>query len=206
MQSSCVGTRKAARQIIIYTTQRIQHNGTTLIRSINSFQMTPRSLLFALSTNGMNTFGHMSSSHSVWPVLLSIYNLPPWLCNKRKYMMMSSLISGPVQPQIDIDVFWDLLWMMSKYFGQKVLMPAMGTRGNPSDYVACCSARLLIYRVAVPCPDSVKGKKIALIAQMTWRQFCWTTQRNRCMCVIGVSFQSPMRTKTCNVNLTAQGR
>ena len=69
------------------------------------FSKDPRNLWFALSTDGMNPFGHMSSSHSVWPVLLSIYNLPPWLCNKRKYMMMSILISGPHQPGIDIDVY-----------------------------------------------------------------------------------------------------
>ena len=69
------------------------------------FSKDPRNLWFALSTNGMHPFGHMRSSHSVWPVLLSIYNLPPWLCNKRKYMMMSILISGPHQPGIDIDVY-----------------------------------------------------------------------------------------------------
>ena len=69
------------------------------------FSDDPRSLRFALSTDGMNPFGQMSSLHSVWPVLLSIYNVPPWLCNKRKYMMMSILISGPHQPGIDIDVY-----------------------------------------------------------------------------------------------------
>ena len=69
------------------------------------FSDDPRSLRFALSTDGMNPFGQMSSSHSVWPVLFSIYNIPPWLCNKRKYMMMSILISGPHQPGIDIDVY-----------------------------------------------------------------------------------------------------
>ena len=65
----------------------------------------PRSLRFALSTDGMNPFGQMSSSYNVWPVLLSIYNLPPWLRNKRKYMMMLILISSPHQPGIDIDVY-----------------------------------------------------------------------------------------------------
>jgi hypothetical protein len=65
----------------------------------------PRQLRFALSTNGMNPFVHMSNSHSVWLVLLSIYNLPPWLCNERKYMMMPVLISGPQQPGINIDVY-----------------------------------------------------------------------------------------------------
>ena len=34
-----------------------------------------------------------------------IYNLAPWLCMKRKYMMMFILISGPEQPGNDIDVY-----------------------------------------------------------------------------------------------------
>jgi hypothetical protein len=38
-------------------------------------------------------------------VLLSIYNIPPWYCNKRKYMMMPLLILGPHQPGNDIDVY-----------------------------------------------------------------------------------------------------
>ena len=70
-----------------------------------TFADEPRNLRFALSTDGMNPFGNMSSSHSVWPMLLTIYNLPPWLCNKRRYMMMSVLISGPCQPGVNIDVY-----------------------------------------------------------------------------------------------------
>ena len=53
----------------------------------------------------MNPFGDLSSTHSTWPVLMSIYNLPTYLCQKRKYVMLSILISGPRQPGIDIDVF-----------------------------------------------------------------------------------------------------
>ena len=34
--------------------------------------------MFALSTDKMNLFGDLSSSHNTWPVILSIYNLPPW--------------------------------------------------------------------------------------------------------------------------------
>ena len=71
----------------------------------NFFSDEPRNIRFALSTDGMNPFGHMSSSHSVWPVLLSIYNIPPWLCNKRKYMMMPTLISSPHRLGNDIDVY-----------------------------------------------------------------------------------------------------
>ena len=52
----------------------------------------PMNIWFVLNTHGMNPFGHMSSADSAWPVLLSIYNLAPWLCNKRKYLLMSILI------------------------------------------------------------------------------------------------------------------
>ncbi|GKD91392.1 hypothetical protein Tco_1366899 [Tanacetum coccineum] len=47
----------------------------------------------------------MSSRHSTWPVVLCIYNLPSWLCMKRKYLMMSLLLQGPKQPDNDIDVY-----------------------------------------------------------------------------------------------------
>ncbi|XP_071736405.1 uncharacterized protein [Rutidosis leptorrhynchoides] len=64
-----------------------------------------RNIRFRLSSDGINPFGDLSSRHSTWPVLLCIYNLPPWLCMKRKYIMMSILIQGPKQPGNDIDVY-----------------------------------------------------------------------------------------------------
>ncbi|XP_019191067.1 PREDICTED: uncharacterized protein LOC109185582 [Ipomoea nil] len=64
-----------------------------------------RNLRLGLCTDGMNPHGNMSSRHSTWPVLLVAYNLPPWLCMKRKYIMLSLLISGPKQPGNDIDVY-----------------------------------------------------------------------------------------------------
>jgi len=64
-----------------------------------------RNIRFGLSSDGINPFGNQSSRHSTWPVLLCIYNLPPWLCMKRKYIMMSLLIQGPKQPGNNIDVY-----------------------------------------------------------------------------------------------------
>jgi hypothetical protein len=43
-----------------------------------------RSIRFAVSIDGVNPFGNQSSTHSTWPVVLSLYNLPPWLCKKQK--------------------------------------------------------------------------------------------------------------------------
>ena len=64
-----------------------------------------RNIRFGLSSDGINPFGTLSSRHSTWRVLLCIYNLPPWLCMKRRYIMMSLLIQGPKQPGNDIDVY-----------------------------------------------------------------------------------------------------
>jgi hypothetical protein len=74
-------------------------------RTYPDFGSEPRNLRIGLCTDGMNPYGNMSSRHSTWPVLLCIYNLPPWLCMKRRYMMMPLLISGPKQPGNDIDVY-----------------------------------------------------------------------------------------------------
>ena len=62
------------------------------------FAFEPRNLRLALSIDGINPHKSMSSRHSCWPVILILYNLPPWLCMKRKFMMLSLLISGPRQP------------------------------------------------------------------------------------------------------------
>jgi hypothetical protein len=53
----------------------------------------------------MNLLGEQSNSHSTWPVNLCIYNLPPWLCIKQKFIMMLVLIQGSKQPGNNIDVY-----------------------------------------------------------------------------------------------------
>ena len=57
----------------------------------------------------MNPFDNLSSQYCAWPVLLVIYNLPPWLCMKRKYIMLSLHTSAPKQHRNDIDVYLTLL-------------------------------------------------------------------------------------------------
>ena len=73
------------------------------------FSEETRNIRFALSTDGMNPHGQLRNPHSTWPVILSIYNLPPWLCHKRKYLLLTILISGPKEPGNDIDVFLEPL-------------------------------------------------------------------------------------------------
>jgi len=60
-------------------------------RELQEFAHDIRNLRFALSTDGMNPFEEQSSSHRTWHVTLCIYNLPPWLCMKQKFIMMPVL-------------------------------------------------------------------------------------------------------------------
>ncbi|CAL9024339.1 unnamed protein product [Prunus brigantina] len=73
------------------------------------FGKEPRNLRLALSSDGFNPHSSLSSRYSCWPVILVTYNLLPWLCMKRKFMMLTLLISGPKQPGNDIDVYLEPL-------------------------------------------------------------------------------------------------
>ncbi|XP_073298510.1 uncharacterized protein [Primulina huaijiensis] len=69
------------------------------------FAYEPRNLRLAVSTDGINPHCLMSSAYSCWLVLMITYNLSPWLCMKRKFVMITLLISSPRQPGDDIDVY-----------------------------------------------------------------------------------------------------
>ncbi|GJT64232.1 hypothetical protein Tco_1015712 [Tanacetum coccineum] len=65
-----------------------------------------KNLRLGISADGVDV-NRGNRHHSVWLVLTVIYNLPPWLCMKRKFIMLSVLISG--YPGNDINVFLELL-------------------------------------------------------------------------------------------------
>ncbi|XP_042387441.1 uncharacterized protein LOC121979516 [Zingiber officinale] len=73
------------------------------------FESEPRNLRLALATDGINPHNNLSSRYSCWPIMLVNYNLPPNMCMKRKYIMLTMLISGPKQPGNDIDVYLEVL-------------------------------------------------------------------------------------------------
>lgn len=82
------------------------------------FGSEPRNLRLGLCADGINPHKTLTTSYSCWPVLLVIYNLPPWLCMKRKLVLLTLLISRPKQPGNNIDVYLSpliddlkMLWM-----------------------------------------------------------------------------------------------
>jgi len=70
-----------------------------------NFAKDPRNVRLGLSSDGFNPFGNMSTAHSTWPVLLVPYNLPPWMCMKQPYFMLSLIIPGPSSLGMNIDVY-----------------------------------------------------------------------------------------------------
>ena len=74
-------------------------------REFSNFAEDLRNIRFGLSTDGFNPFGVFSSSHSTWPVTLCMFNLPPWMSMKWKFIMIPIIIQGPKQPGNDIDVY-----------------------------------------------------------------------------------------------------
>jgi hypothetical protein len=58
------------------------------------FKEDPWNVYFALVVDGFNPFKQTRSTWSTWPVMLLNYNLPPWLCTKKFFVMLVLLIPG----------------------------------------------------------------------------------------------------------------
>ncbi|KAK9070391.1 hypothetical protein SSX86_010793 [Deinandra increscens subsp. villosa] len=64
-----------------------------------------RSVRLGLASDGFNPFSNMSTSYSMWPVILMPYNMPPWCTLHKSNFLLSLLIPGPKSPGRDFDVF-----------------------------------------------------------------------------------------------------
>jgi hypothetical protein len=70
------------------------------------FSTEGRHLRMGLSLDGMNPFSMQRSTHSIWPVMVLLYNLPPWLVTKNFFVSLSLLLSGKESPTSkNIDVY-----------------------------------------------------------------------------------------------------
>nr|GEW02383.1 hypothetical protein [Tanacetum cinerariifolium] len=71
-----------------------------------NFTEEPRNVRLGLAADGFNPFENLSQSYNMWPVILTTYNLPPWLCMKESSFMLTLLIHGPKSPGKDIDRYF----------------------------------------------------------------------------------------------------
>ena len=62
-----------------------------------------------LCIDGFNPFGSFAAPYSCWLVILMVYNLPPGMCMRLKFMFLSTIIPNPNSPGQNIDVCLRLL-------------------------------------------------------------------------------------------------
>ncbi|CAN6704527.1 unnamed protein product [Malus baccata var. baccata] len=71
-------------------------------RMYPDFAADPRNIRLGLATDGFNPFGVLNQTHSIWPIVVFPYNLPPWKCMKKEYMMLTVLITEDPRKSIDV--------------------------------------------------------------------------------------------------------
>lgn len=64
-----------------------------------------RNIRLGLAVDGFNLFDNMSLSHSMRPVVLSTYNLPPSMGMKHECLKLTLLIPRPQSLEKNMDVF-----------------------------------------------------------------------------------------------------
>jgi hypothetical protein len=69
------------------------------------FSAESRNMRLGLCTDRFNPFESFSASYSCWPVILTVYNLPTGMCMRLEFMFLSTVITGPSSPGLNIDVF-----------------------------------------------------------------------------------------------------
>ncbi|XP_057771556.1 uncharacterized protein LOC130992829 [Salvia miltiorrhiza] len=69
------------------------------------FASDSRNVRMGLASDGFNPFSNMSTSHSIWPVILMPYNMPPWCTMHKSNYLLTLLIPGPKSPGKDFDIF-----------------------------------------------------------------------------------------------------
>ena len=62
------------------------------------FSAKSRNVRLGLCTDGFNLFGSFAAPYSCWPVILIVYNLPPGMCMRSKFMFLSTTIPGSSSP------------------------------------------------------------------------------------------------------------
>ncbi|KAL0455723.1 UNVERIFIED_CONTAM: hypothetical protein Slati_0911500 [Sesamum latifolium] len=69
-----------------------------------NFVEEPRNVRLGLCTDSFVPHGY-SRTYSCWPVIITLYNLPPGMCVSSEYIFLTMVIPGPSNPKRLIDVY-----------------------------------------------------------------------------------------------------
>ena len=70
-----------------------------------SFAAESQNVRLGLCTDALQQFGQSGLKYSSWPVIVTLYNLPPWMCMKEEYMFLTLIVPGMKNPKDKLDVF-----------------------------------------------------------------------------------------------------
>jgi len=70
------------------------------------FASKSRNVYLELCTDGFNPFESSGGNYSLWPIILTPYNLPPDMCMKREYLFLSILVLVRNHPKRSLDIFF----------------------------------------------------------------------------------------------------
>lgn len=70
------------------------------------FKRDPCHVQLGLASDGINPFSlaRKAQPYSIWPIVLTNYNIPPWMSMKKGHLLLSMIILGPKQVKM-IDVY-----------------------------------------------------------------------------------------------------
>jgi hypothetical protein len=75
-------------------------------RNEPEFAALPTNLRLGLVGDGIIPYKNNAIKHSTWVLLITIYNLPPWLLTKKFFISLALLIPGPKSPTAEnIDIY-----------------------------------------------------------------------------------------------------
>ena len=69
------------------------------------FAAEPRNVRLGLCADGFNPYILSSRSYSIWPVVVTPYNLPPEMCMTTPFMFLTCVIPDPKNPKNKMDVY-----------------------------------------------------------------------------------------------------
>ena len=70
-----------------------------------TFATKPRNVYLGLCTDGFSPFGMSGHNYSLWPVIMTPYNVSPEMCMKQELMFLTILVPGPNHPKRSLDIF-----------------------------------------------------------------------------------------------------
>ncbi|CAN6586007.1 unnamed protein product [Malus baccata var. baccata] len=135
-----------------------------------------------LATDRFNPFGVLNQHHSTWPIFVFSYNLPPWKCMKKEYMMMTLLITE--DPGRSIDVYLLPLVDELKIYGHTMFTLRAVVMWTVNDFLAYAMVSRWSTRGYMACPickeditSSWHAGKVCYFGHRRW--FPWTTSGER---------------------------